>query len=222
MARPLLFGHRGARRYAPDNTLEAFDLALEHGCDGFEFDVRRTCDARSILAHDPKLHHHTVADSDYADLQSAISTVACLEDVLARYAGRAFLDIELKVPQLEDAVVSALHESKPCDCVVSSFLSDVLDGLRARDPLVPRGFIFDDPEALMRWSALDVSYVMPHHALVSLELIDDVHAAGRKIFVWTVNTERDMLQFADWGVDGVISDDTKLLYRTLGSRRDLH
>ncbi len=220
--RPLLLGHRGARKYASENTLPAFDLALQHGCDGFEFDVRRTCDAHSILSHDPKLHHHTVADRTYADLQSAIATVACLEDVFARYAGKAFLDIELKVPQLEDAVVSALHEAGPCDYVVSSFLSDVLDSMRARDPMVPRGFIFDNPEGLMRWSALDIAYVIPHHALLSRELVDDVHAAGRKIVVWTVNQEREMRQFADWGVDGIISDDTKLLGSTLGGGRDLH
>jgi hypothetical protein len=45
---PLLLGHRGARRAAPENTLAAFDLALQHGCDGFEFDVRRTLDGRSL------------------------------------------------------------------------------------------------------------------------------------------------------------------------------
>ena len=215
-------GHRGARKYAQENTLAAFDLALKHGCDGFEFDVRRTCDARSVLAHDPKLHEHIIADVSYPELQASINTIACLEDIFARYAGKAFLDIELKVPQLEDAVISALHEAGPCDYVVSSFLSDVLDGLRARDPLVQRGFIFDNGEGLMRWSALDIAYVIPHHGLVSRELAEDVHAAGRKILVWTVNHEREMRQLAEWGVDGIVSDDTELLCRTLGGGRDLH
>ncbi len=40
--KPLLLGHRGAKSYAPENTIEAFELALQHGCDGFEFDVRLT------------------------------------------------------------------------------------------------------------------------------------------------------------------------------------
>ena len=220
ISRPLLLGHRGACRYAPENTIEAFDLALAHGCDGFEFDVRRTCDARSVICHDPKLHHHPVAESAYTDLQSLVRSLACLEDVLARYAGRAFLDIELKVPQLEDALITAWHERAPCDGVVSSFLSDVLDGVRARDPLVARGFLFDQGEGLMRWAALDVQYVLPHHSLVSRELVDDVHAAGRKIMVWTVNQEREMRELAAMGVDGIISDDTRLLGRVLGERRN--
>ncbi len=219
-SRPLLLGHRGARRYAPENTVEAFDLALAHGCDGFEFDVRRTCDARSVICHDPKLHHHSVADSAYTDLQSVVRSLACLEDVLARYAGRAFLDIELKVPQLEDALITALRERQPCDGLVSSFLSDVLDGVRARDPLVPRGFLFDQGEGLMRWASLDTEYVLPHHSLVSRELVDDVHAAGRKIMVWTVNQEREMRELATMGVDGIISDDTRLLGSVLGERRN--
>lgn len=219
---PLLLGHRGARKYAPENTFEAFDLAMQHGCDGFEFDVRRTCDCRSVICHDPKLHHHTVAESTYPDLQAAMSTVACLEEVLGRYAGKAFLDIELKVPQLEDAVLTALHERQPCDYVISSFLTDVLDGLHAREPMAPLGFIFSDGEGLMRWSSLNVQYVMPQHELVSRELVEDVHAAGRKIFVWTVNQGREMLQLADWGVDGIISDDTRLLCSTLRGRSDAH
>lgn len=218
--RPLLLGHRGARKYAPENTVEAFDLALTHGCDGFEFDVRRTCDARSVICHDPELHRHSVAESTYTDLQSVLRSLACLEDVIGRYAGRAFLDIELKVPQLEDAVVTALHERRPCDCVVSSFLSDVLDGMRARDPQVPRGFLFDQGEGLMRWASLDVQYVLPRHDLVSRELVDDVHAAGRKIMVWTVNQESHMRRLAAMGVDGLISDDTQLLGRVFGGRRD--
>jgi glycerophosphoryl diester phosphodiesterase len=202
--------------------LEAFELAMQHGCDGFEFDVRRTCDCRSVICHDPKLHHHTIAESTYPDLQAAMSTVACLEDVLGRFAGKAFLDIELKVPQLEDAVLTAVHERKPCDYVISSFFSDILDGVHARDPLAPLGFIFDEGEGLMRWPSLNAQYVIAQHGLVSRELVDDVHAAGRKIFVWTVNQAKEMLQLADWGADGIISDDTKLLGSTFRSRGDLH
>ena len=220
LSRPLLLGHRGARRYAPENTIEAFDLALAHGCDGFEFDVRRTGDARSVICHDERVHQHPVAESTYADLQSVMRSLTCLEDLLARYAGRAFLDIELKVPQLEDALITALHQQQPCDCVVSSFLSEVLDGIRVRDPQIPRGFLFDQGEGLMRWASLDVQYVLPHHGLVSRELVDDVHDAGRKIMVWTVNHEREMRELADLGVDGIISDDTRLLGSVLGGRRD--
>src|SRR5258708_23577478 len=105
MNRPLLLGHRGASKYAPENTTAAFDLALAHGCDGFEFDVRFTADARLVVLHDPRLGRRSVARSTYAQLSEAAARrksgasapLPCLEDVLERYSERAFLNIELKV-----------------------------------------------------------------------------------------------------------------------------
>ena len=49
----LLLGHRGSLRHAPENTLESFEIALEHGCDGFELDVRLTVDRHAAVFHDP-------------------------------------------------------------------------------------------------------------------------------------------------------------------------
>jgi glycerophosphoryl diester phosphodiesterase len=46
-------------------------------------------------------------------------------------------------------------------------------------------------------------------------VVADLKNAGRKLFVWTVNSARDMKQLADWGVDGIISDDPKNLVATL-------
>ena len=54
-----------------------------------------------------------------------------------------------------------------------------------------------------------------HHALVDLELIRKVKGAGKKVIVWTVNDPSEMKRFAECGVDGIISDDTSLLCRTL-------
>jgi glycerophosphoryl diester phosphodiesterase len=91
-ARPLLLGHRGAPKYAPENSVAAFDLALRHGCDGFEFDVRYTRDGRCVICHDAH-HRNRPIDaclSDELDLPSA-------EDVIRSYGTRAYLDIELKV-----------------------------------------------------------------------------------------------------------------------------
>src|SRR5215469_2352354 len=102
--RPLLLGHRGARRVAPENTLRAFDFALDHGCDGFEFDVRRTADAECVVCHDPRYGDMEVGKSPLSRLRAA-GEIPRLVDVISRYAGRSFLDIELKVIGLEDAVV---------------------------------------------------------------------------------------------------------------------
>jgi len=58
-ARPLVLAHRGSRRRAPENTLPAFELALDEGADGIEFDVRLSADGVPILLHDPTLDRTT-------------------------------------------------------------------------------------------------------------------------------------------------------------------
>ena len=215
-SRPLLLGHRGARRYAPENTLPAFDLALEHGCDGFEFDVRLTSDGRAVICHDPTLGSIEVACHTYTEIYPRAGNPPCLEHVLARFASRAFLDIELKVAGLEHTVFTCLQESPPKrGYVASSFSADVVKALAERGLVT--GFICDKRRELARWTGLPGEYVIPHYKLIDRSLIEEIHVGGRKVFTWTVNDERQMRRLAEWGVDGIISDDTALLVRTLGT-----
>src|SRR5438270_13153556 len=101
-SRPLLLGHRGARAVTslPEASIASFDRALRDGSDGFECDVRRTSDHAVVLAHDPQASGIEIASSP----ASRLGQLALLEDVLVRYRERAFLDIELKVPGLEESV----------------------------------------------------------------------------------------------------------------------
>jgi glycerophosphoryl diester phosphodiesterase len=213
-SRPLLLGHRGARRYAPENSLSAFHLTLEHGCDGFEFDVRLTADRRAVICHDPKLAGIDIARYTYTEINPKSGGPPCLEHVLARFASRAFLDIELKVAGLEDAVFGGLQESPAGrGYVVSSFFPEVVKTLAERGLVA--GFICDTQRELARWTGLPGEYVIPHYKLVSRQLVEEIHAGGRKVFVWTVNDQRQMRRLAEWGVEAIISDDTVLLVRTL-------
>ena len=217
MSRPLLLGHRGARRFAPENTFAAFDLALAHGCDGFEFDVRCTADGRGVICHDPRVGRTIVARAPFDKLRSRDESVPCLSEVIERYAGRAFLNIELKVAGAEPELLDALRRWPPQrGYFVSSFLPEVLRDLRARDARLPLGLIADKVRQLRLWPQLGVEYVVPHKRLVSAELIHELKQAGKKVVVWTVNDARTMKKLAQLGVDGVVSDDTELLGDTLG------
>lgn len=213
--RPLLLGHRGARstRSIPENSLASFDLALQHGCDGFEFDVRLTGDGHAVICHDPEVNGVRVSGARLGDL----GLIARLEEVLERYSTRAFLDIELKVAGLEKRVVDALRNCPPQrGFVVSSFLGDVVNGVHGADDTLPLGLISDRRSDFAQWRGLPISFVIPHFSLVTRELVQEVHSAGKKLLVWTVNDPAAMVRIAEWGIDGVISDDTQLLVRTLG------
>ncbi len=214
MALPLLLGHRGARVSSgiPENTFASFDLALKHGCDGFEFDVRLAACGTAVVCHDPKVGGITVARAR----ASRLPHLPRLDDVVKGYGQRAFLDIELKVKDLESKVLTALSHYRPAqDYVVSSFIPDVLMELEARSSTVCLGLICETAAQLARWRDLPVDCVIPHHSLVDRLLVQNIHGARRRIFVWTVNEEESMRRLAHWGVDGIISDDTELLVRTL-------
>ena len=210
MSRPLLLGHRGARstKSIPENTLASFDLALEHGCDGFEFDVRCTRDGRAVLCHDPEFGGIEIAQAGAAQLPD----LALLEQVLARYEKTAFLDIELKVSGLEAMVLKGLRKHPPLKgYVISSFLPEVLLTLHENDPDVPLGLICETTPQLRKWPDLPVQFVFPHHTLINIDLRRQLQGASRKLFAWTVNLRDRMLELQQMGVDGIISDRTDLL-----------
>jgi len=221
-AKLLLLGHRGARLYAPENTVPAFDLSLKHGVDGFEFDVRCTRSKQSIICHDNRFNRILVRKSTLEQIHAKCPVNGkppCLEDVLELYAGKAFLNIEVKVRGMEQVVLDAVKRFPPQrGYFISSFLPSVVRKLHALDRSLVLGAISKSYWHLRRWKALPVKYVVPHYRLLTPKLLDELHSAGKTVITWTVNDERGMLRAAELGVDGIISDDTKLLVETFKSR----
>jgi len=97
---------------------------------------------------------------------------------------------------------------------VSSFFPDILLRLHDLDRSLPLGFICDRKDALNMWRDLPVEVILPRHDFVRPPLIDEVHQLGRQIMTWTVNSPSKIRQLAEWGVDGLISDDPQLLCQT--------
>jgi glycerophosphoryl diester phosphodiesterase len=222
-ARLLLLGHRGARRYAPENTFAAFDLALDHGADGFEFDVRSTGNKQSIICHDPRLNRLVIRKRTCKQLQASFASIEecppSLEDVLDRYARSAFLNIEVKVRGMEQLVARAVKRVRPQrGYFISSFLPSVVRNLHLIDSSLALGTLAQTRWQLRRWNKLPATYVVPHYRLLSPRLIEKLHSAAKIVITWTVNDPRQMLRAARMGVDGIISDDPKLLVDTLGGK----
>src|SRR4051794_35396382 len=108
-SRPILLGHRGASKYLAENTLQAFDLALQHGCDGFEFDARLTSDRAALICHDRDYKGKLLAECPSVEFPGLLT----LGEVLKRYSSQCFLNLELKVEGLHDVVIAAFQKHKP-------------------------------------------------------------------------------------------------------------
>jgi glycerophosphoryl diester phosphodiesterase len=201
---PWLLGHRGVRgeKSVPENTLASFDLALARGCDGFEFDVRLSADRRPVICHDAMSGRFKVAQCIAQSL-----ALPCLPEVLQRYQTSAFLDIELKVAGLEGVVVDLLRLHPPArGYVVSSFIPEVLLSLRKMDSSIPLGLICDSEDQFRTWKILAPDYAILHRKVARQDVMGQIRGEGKKVFVWTVNSLREMQKFKEWKVDGIISD----------------
>jgi len=215
VTRPLVLGHRGARasHNVPENTLASFERCLQHGCDGFEFDVRQSADGRAVICHDP-----VVRGMEIARTPAALLGLPTLEEVLHSFAARAFLDIELKVRGLEPETIRLLREHSPMKgCVVSSFLPQVLVALHGIDASVQLGFICDRPAELELWEGLPAVWIIPQLRLTDQTLIAQIHASSKKVMVWTVNRADEIRNLTEYGVDAIVSDETELAAQVLAA-----
>jgi glycerophosphoryl diester phosphodiesterase len=192
----LVVAHRGASAVAPENSLEAFAKAMELGADMVEFDVRRGPGGAIVVSHDP-------IDA------AAAHELPRLEEVVELCAGRIALDVELKEPGLEEETRRLLAG----DCVVTSFLDDVVATVKRLQPELRTGLLLGaetplDDRIGDRQRAANADFLAPHVSLV------DAGLRGDALVVWTVNDEPRLRRYlADSSVAAVITDDPALALR---------
>jgi glycerophosphoryl diester phosphodiesterase len=195
---PLVLAHRGACWEVPENTLEAFELAIAEEADYVEFDVRAR-GAELVICHDP-------APPDDAPT---------LEDVLTALTGRVGLCVELKEEETTDAVLDALerHGADPERLLVVSFQAGALRRVAERRPELRCVLHTNDPASAERFWGVGCEEP------AAGELIADAQARGLATTVFTVNEPERMLELAALGVTGIFTDRPGLARRTLQSAR---
>jgi glycerophosphoryl diester phosphodiesterase len=218
--RPERVAHRGASRERRENTLPAFELALERGADAIELDVHATADGVVIVHHDPVVAGHTIASSAWAALTGIVlpggTRIPRLKDVLTTVGGRATVYIELKGAACEGPAIAVAQEFGQ-RYAVHSFDHAVIERAAAIAPDVPRGVLIDrgTPHAARGLAdivrRLKPRDVWPHHSLVDAEFVAAATAVGTRVITWTVNEPSDARRFAELGVAGICTDDVRLL-----------
>jgi glycerophosphoryl diester phosphodiesterase len=238
-APPFIFGHRGVRGEAPENTMSAFELAADSGADGIELDVRLCRSGDVVVCHDPTLARATggrdvraVADLDLAEL-SAVDLgggqpVPLLKEVLAWARAKDLaVNVEMKRdlpnrPKAVRATAKVLRSVPSSGVIVSSFDPWMLAYFGWLLPDVPRGCLFaSDQKYLMLqtsgWvaAAVRASAVHPEKTLVSVDRCRKWKKHGNLINVWTVNDVAKGRELAEMGVDAIITDVPRDMVRAL-------
>ena len=219
--RPERIAHRGAPREFDENSLEGFLRAVERGADAVELDVHRTRDGAVVIHHDPELpgpdgRAIPIVEMSLADVAHCAlprgGRVPTLAAVMDAVGDRATVYVELKGEGVGEAAVEV---SRACGGRYAFHSFDHAAVLRLRDrwPHLSYGVLFDagtpDPERLL--GSFPVRDIWPHRSLVSTRLVDAAHAAGKRVLVWTVNAPEQARTLAALGVDGLCTDDVRLL-----------
>jgi glycerophosphoryl diester phosphodiesterase len=215
---PLVIAHRGAWDPAPQNSIAAFERAVELGADGFELDVRRTADGRLVVIHDQRVGVTPVGrlSADALRERLAPGQAPDLDDVLATLSGRrALVDIELKEDGYvgETMAVVARHLT-PDRYVITSFLDPVLPQARAAVPEARTGLLLAArrPARMLerRVEQAAPDFLALHTTLARTGLLEFAARRGLPAWVWTVNEPRLLRTLlADPRVEAVITDRTR-------------
>jgi len=238
----LTVAHRGASRYAPENTLPAFRLALDEGVPAVECDVQRTHDGRLVIIHDQTVErttdgHGAVASMTLEALRRldagrwfapafAGTRIPLLDEVLDLVRGRALLQIEVKnAPTFYDgieqqALDAIRHRGMEEHVLLMSFDHHSVRTVRRLSAHSPAGIIYaarlvDAPAAAC---AAGADALCVHWSYVTEDVVADAHAAGLGVLVWTVDDEDVFRRLRALGVDGITSNDSRMLRRLAGDQ----
>lgn len=224
-ARPARIAHRGAPREYPENTLPSFARAVELGADGIELDVHTTRDGVVVVHHDPvprataanrRLAGRPIADLTHDQLRGFSVApgvgIPTLTDVLSLVGEAAVVYVELKGAGIERQVIDVIQEST-ARCAVHSFDHAAVARAKRLAPEIRRGLLFSrrprDPAASLQGAgALDA---WPEWPLVDQDFMTSVRRIGGSVIAWTVNDAAAARHLTSIGVDGLCTDDVRLI-----------
>ena len=239
-----IFAHRGARRVAPENTLPAFQKALEMGVDGIELDVHLSADGDLVVIHDftvdkttsghGRVETFTTAQLAALDAGSHFSPdyagvgVPTLAAVLDLIGDRCIVNIEIKSEDPEGGnqvapVAAVIRDRNLYDqVIVSSFNPISLIAMRHTDPRIPLGLLYHRPLPVYlrkAWMTAVIApqAIHPEYRLIDAETMAWGRAHGCQVNTWTVNDVADARSLAALGVDVIMSDLPDMMIAALKS-----
>ncbi|GEM_PF-626586 len=219
--------HKGYSSKAPENTMDAFELAANSDSVSYiELDVRTTKDGVPVVIHNESLKEATgknisVYNVDYDELSGMAASytfkaeypkarISSLEDVLEKYSERVRFIIEIKdSPRSPDLPYQVARLMEKYDIVETSVVHsgsyDAITKVKEANPAITCGYIV----AVSMGGFYDLEnadFFSLEHDFATSRVIKNIHDRGKKVFVWTVNETRSMEDVRYSGIDAVITD----------------
>jgi len=223
MNKMLKIAHRGAKAYEPENTLQAFQKALDLNADGIELDVHLSADGHIIVMHDETIDKMTngkgeITQYTLAELKSFLIAgqyeIPTLNEVFDLVDKKCFINVELKNADTSSQVVALIETYiKEKDWtyehfIISSFDWNALKEVQNLNPNIPVGVLTEEniDTALAFAETIKTKAIHPDYHLLNAENVSKIKQKGFLVFPWTVNTEEDIQKVKGYKVDGIISD----------------
>ncbi len=235
-----VWAHRGASAYAPENTLPAFQKAIELGADGVELDVHLSRDGEVMVCHDDTVERCTGQKGKVRKMTCAeLKALDCsyifpafqgvrmptLREVYELIAPTSLtVNVELKPATpldigLERKCIALAEEFGMTERVIySSFHFARLRRLRLLDPDLPTALLYEKWKSLLIRPLNHRARSAMHPEFVDMfrrEAVERIHRSGQKVNVWTVNEPEDVRRLAALGVDAIITNKPDLVRAVL-------
>lgn len=221
----IMIAHKGYSGKYPENTALAFRMAGEHGSGGAETDVCYTTDGVFVTHHDDEVRYadgtvmriseHTFAalsakplKNDVTNDEVYLTTFKEYLEILKAYNMVAFIELKGAYPKEKVKAVFELAAEvyDLSRCILQSFDFDNLLEARALFPTLPLMWTYGRSESHYERCFEHGFSIDVDQYVVTQEMIDDFHAHGLEVGVWTVNDEERVAQFKAMGADYIESD----------------
>jgi len=234
-----IMAHRGNSAEAPENTIPAFEMAYEAGADAIELDVQMTKDGQIIIMHDDNTKRTTGVDHNiwevtydeikdldngsYFSKEFAGTKIPTLEEAIACCKGRMFINIEIKRnghdEGITDKVVEIIRKNEfQNECDITSMDYDTLVEINEKYPDILLAYTTAlGIGEIKDLSAVDILSIEETSA--TAEVVESLHKAGKKVFVWTVNDDETMEYLIGIHVDAILTNDTALGVEVLSNHQ---